>query len=163
MRIDKARHREISSRQLQLQVNNLARQGLSKEAIEQALERSQTVIKVNYEEIQCILPRIAVEASNLRRGFIPFFICTSCRSKVRTVYFLEMRIACRICHGLTYKKQESISPIVKRLVWDYGLANSYMATGKLRYISKVMEATFAREELERRGYKIAQTIISKIK
>jgi len=161
MRIDKAKHREISARQLQRQVTYLYRQGLGKEAIEQALERVQADIGEGEKVTSCILPRVVVEPSHLDKGFVAFFICPPCQRKVRTVYFLDMRIACRACHGLTYKKQDRRKGIVNRLIWDDRLRNEYLNYEWGRRYRLAMEAKLAREEIQRRGYEVADGLIQK--
>ncbi len=163
MRIDKVKHREISSRTIQRRVNILARQGLRKEEIEKTLLYVQGQATEGDNTYGITLPAVSVERSHLGRGFITFFICPYCRKKVKVVYVLVSKMACRVCHGLTYKKQDRRQIEIHRLIWDTQLAERYMATGRWQYIRKAMEAEFARDEIKSKGYMIASALMKEVK
>jgi len=51
--------------------------------------------------------RITYSKSNLRKGFVFWFICNICGRRVKYLYFPPNStvLACRNCHRLTYDKQ----------------------------------------------------------
>lgn len=51
--------------------------------------------------------KVTYTKSNLRKGFVFWFICNICGRRVRYLYFPPNSevLACRVCHRLAYRKQ----------------------------------------------------------
>lgn len=164
MKIDKVRHRELSATKLiQPIVSKLVKIGLGKEQIEKKLEWVRGKAVDGDREYDLTLPRIVLEPSHLGKGLLAFFICPPCQRKVRAVYMLDSRMACRVCHGLTYKKQDRRKGIINRLIWDDNLRNKYLNYEWGRKYRLAMEAKLARETIIERGYKLGQEMIEKLR
>lgn len=164
MRVDKVWQREYSIRQFQLMVNDLVKKSLTKEQIELELDKLKISLReVNTgEETNIIPPKVTLEPSHLKKGYAAFFKCPQCLRKVRTLYYIRGLLACRISHGLTYKKQDKRQITVNRLIWDDELREKYYNSWSTSRIRKAMEAEYALEEIQNRGYEIADGIIRKI-
>lgn len=97
---------------------------------------------------------IAYTPSNLGRGFIFWFVCNRCKSKVRDIYCPSNSedFLCRKCHRLAYTKQNKKSDReVAKLLTDPLLMARYMSSGSWKQNFFALEAMFMREEIEKKA------------
>lgn len=165
MRIDKVQQREYPIRSFQLLVNDMVKKGLVKEQIEQNLDKLKIQLTEGNsdETINIIPPKIVLEPSQLKKGYVAFFKCPQCLRKVRTLYYIRGLLACRISHGLTYKKQDRRQVTINRLIWDDELRERYFNSGRLKYWNMAVEAEDAREIIREKGELLGTEIIKSYK
>lgn len=158
MRIDKVQNRKISVSYYQRLVNQLYADGCSiDEIIKKSLDWSVN-IRNEYNSVTIHIP-VIVKPSNLGKGLLAYMQCPSCYRKVRDLYFINKDVSCRLCHGLTYKKDNRHTAEIKRLMFDIELRNRYLNTLNMHKIRKVFEAESAVERLQERGCEIADEMI----
>jgi hypothetical protein len=163
MRLDRVKQGEISISIYQREINKWVKSGLNVNQIQTLLGKS--AIKFTYgvdNELVTLSPQIVLTPSNLGKGLIASFICLKCSARVRSLYFLKKDLSCRLCHHLTYKKEDRRQGIIKRLIFDENLREIYLASGKLSYFKMYLEAEFAREAIINKGYEIGENIFKTI-
>ena len=163
MRLDRVRHREISITVYQKEINLLLKKSLSVNHIQASIDKS--AIKFNDgadSELVTLSPKVVLTPSNLGRGLIASFICFKCGTRVKSLYYLKKDLSCRMCHHLTYKKEDRRQEIIKRLIFDENFREAYLASGKTSNFKMYLEAEFAREAIINKGYEIGENIFKTI-
>lgn len=165
MRIDKVHHREYSIRKFQLMVNEMVKKGFPKEKIELNLDKLKILLTEGNsgEEINLITPKIALETSHLKKGYVAFFKCPNCLKKVRTLYYVKGLLACRISHGLTYKKQDKRQITVNRLIKDDELRERYHNSWRTSRGRRALEADWAIDAIMESGNRKGKEILDRFK
>lgn len=93
--------------------------------------------------------RLTYTPSNLRRGFIFWFVCSGCGRKARHLYATPHChiLMCRRCHRLNYKSQNaSRDREVAHLIRNPDLMTWYARSNNLKKQLKVLKAEIMIEE-----------------
>lgn len=121
------------------------------ELVKKSIKINQTIgdktTKVNPVEI-------TYTKSNLGKGFIFWFVCNRCNSKVRHLYCPQHSedFLCRKCHRLAYEKQNKKGDReVAKLLNDPFLLSRYMNSGSWKQNLYALDAIFMREEIEKKA------------
>jgi len=97
---------------------------------------------------------ITYTKSNLGKGFVFWFVCNRCKSKVRDLYcpLNSEDFLCRKCHRLAYTKQNKKSDReVAKLLNDPFLMARYMQSGSWKQNLYALDAMFMRDEIEKKA------------
>jgi hypothetical protein len=171
MRVDRVRNLEVHIRHYQTLVNQKFSKGISKNEIQEFLNDREIKIRTdNDSDYDTFKPRVCVRLSHLGKGYIAFFHCLRCNAHVRMLYLLNKHLWCRMCHGLTYKKQQIHDVIVRRIAtneqyrnrYSYGQSSLELMQATLigsHRAMKVIEADILNKKIRDRGYQKADEII----
>ena len=93
--------------------------------------------------------KLTYTKSNLKKGFIFWFICNGCNRKTRFLYFpaFSESLLCRQCHRLVYEKQNKTrDKLVSRLLVDPDLRSRYLNSGSHKLALAAIEASWLVEK-----------------
>jgi len=171
MRVDRVRNLEVNIRFYQAVVNQKFSKGLSKNEIQEFLNRQELKIRgSNDSDYDFFKPHVCLRLSHLGKGYIALFHCPRCNTHVRMLYLLNKKLICRKCHGLTYRKQQIHDVIVRKIAtneqyrnrYSYGQSSlelmQYATIGSYRAM-KVIEADILNKGIKDRGYQKADEVI----
>lgn len=109
--------------------------------------------------------KITYSSSNLKKGFVFWFVCNGCLKKVRLLYLTPYStiFLCRNCHRLTYEKNNTKEgKIIKDLLINPNKKFFYLSSNRLKDIIYLLESEQIIEEIKEKAKEKVDKIIKNV-